>query len=487
MIEVLSIASEIVPLVKTGGLADVVGALPAALAPFGVRVTTLVPGYPAVIAALADPEVLWSHADYFGGPARLLKGRAAALDLLVLDAGHLYGRPGNPYIGPDGRDWPDNARRFAALSFMAYELGAGLVPTYRPEILHAHDWQTGLVPAYARFNAPTGVKTVLTVHNIAFQGVFGWDVFNALRLDYRAAGEGALEYWGNLSFLKAGLQTADAVTTVSPTYAHEIRTAEYGMGLEGLLRARADSLFGILNGIDTRVWDPGHDPALAVPYGVHALGDRAQNRAALEERFGLEPGEGPLFSVVSRLTWQKGLDLLVPHIDMIVENGGRLVVLGSGDAALEQAFRAAAARHPGKVGVMIGYDEPLSHLVQGGADVMLVPSRFEPCGLTQLYALRYGSIPLVARVGGLADTVIDANAAALDAGAATGIVFSPVTEEALGEALRRGFALYQQPKVWRKMQRRGLKSDVSWDKSARHYADLYATLTGREHHADPND
>ena len=487
MIEVLSIASEVVPLVKTGGLADVVGALPDALGPFGVRVRTLVPGYPKVVSGLEKPHEVWANADYFGGPARLLFGRAAGLDLIVLDAPHLYDRPGNPYLGPDGRDWPDNWRRFAALSFMAYELGGGIVPGYRPEILHGHDWQAALAAAYARYNAPTGVKTVLTIHNIAFQGVFGWDVFNGLRLDYRAAGEGALEYWGNLSYLKAGLQTADVVTTVSPTYAQEIRTAEFGMGLEGLLRARADSVFGILNGIDVKVWDPQRDGALAAPFGAHTIGDRGVNRRALEARFGLHPAEGPLFSVVSRLTWQKGLDLLVPHIDMIVENGGRLIVLGSGEPGLEQAFRDAAARHPGRVGVVLGYDEGLSHLIQGGADVMMVPSRFEPCGLTQLYGLRYGCVPLVARVGGLADTVIDANEAAIDAGAATGIVFAPVTGEALGDAIRRAFELYARPKIWRKMQRRGIKSDVSWDRSARHYYDLYATLTGRDRHADEDD
>lgn len=487
MIEVLSVASEAYPLIKTGGLADVVGALPAALAPHGVSMRVLLPGYPKVMAGLeGGRQVLWLD-DFFGGTARLVAGRANGLDVIAIDAPHLYDRPGNPYVGPDGKDWPDNWQRFAALSFAAYELSRGAIEGYTPDILHCHDWQSGLAPAYVAFNAPTRVKTVMTVHNIAFQGVFGWDVFNGLRLDYQAANTGAIEYFGNIGYLKAGLQVADAVTTVSPTYAHEMRTAAYGMGLEGLLQGRADTVSGILNGIDASEWNPGTDTALAQTYNASTVFERTANKRALEERFGLEHGDGPIFSVVSRLTWQKGLDMLPGEIDSLVAHGGRLIVLGSGDPAIENGLAGAALRHPGKVGVVIGYDEKLSHLIQGGADAILIPSRFEPCGLTQLYGLRYGCIPVVSRVGGLADTVIDANEAAVEAGVATGVVFSPATEESLGEAIRRTIALYARPKVWHKMQRRGMKSDVSWEVSAEKYADLYASLLGHQLDDDSDD
>lgn len=484
MIEVLSVASEVYPLIKTGGLADVTGALPGALAPHGVSMRTLLPGYPAVLGSLESGRVAAGMGDCFGAPARLLMGRAAGLELIVLDAPHLYDRPGNPYLGPDGKDWSDNWRRFAALSFAAYELGRGLVEGYRPHVVHCHDWQAALTPAYVAFNAPTRVKTVMTVHNVSFQGRYDWSIFTELRLDFRAAAEGAIEYYGGIGYLKAGLQCADALTTVSPTYAQEIRTAEFGMGLEGLLQSRADVLHGILNGIDTRAWDPACDAALAQTYSVETLHLRAGNRAALCGRFGLDDGPGPLFGVVSRLTPQKGMDMLVECADRLVAMGGRLCVLGSGEDVLEQGLGAAAGRHPGRVGFIRGYDEALAHLIQGGADVMVVPSRFEPCGLTQLYGLRYGCVPLVSRVGGLADTIIDANEAAIDAGVATGVVFAPATTAALLDAIRRTVDLHGRPGVWLKLQRHGMKSDVSWDGSAEKYADLYANLLGLKRHDD---
>jgi len=487
MIDVLSVASEVYPLVKTGGLADVAGALPGALAPQGVSVRTLVPGYPAVTGRLETGRVVAELGEFFDGPARLIAGRVAGLDLIVLDAPHLYERPGNPYLGPDGKDWDDNWKRFAALSFGAYELGRGLVDGYSPQIIHCHDWQSALTPAYVAFNAPTQVKTVMTVHNIAFQGHFSWDIFSDLRLDFRAANEGAIEYFGGIGYLKAGLQCADALTTVSPTYAQEIRTASYGMGLEGLLQTRTEDLHGILNGIDTDAWDPMRDEALAQNYSAGSAHLREVNKSALNERFALDDSPGPLFGVVSRLTWQKGMDMLVDCADRLVELGGKLCVLGSGQVELENGLKGAAMRHPGKVGFVQGYDERLAHLIQGGADVMLVPSRFEPCGLTQLYGLRYGCVPLVSRVGGLADTLIDANEAAVEAGAATGIVFAPATEEALMEAIRRTVHLFAREKVWKKMQRRGMKSDVSWEASAEKYADLYANLLGLKHNDDQDD
>lgn len=478
MIEVLSVTSEVYPLIKTGGLADVAGALPAALAQNGVTMRTLIPGYPAVMAKLGTAREVYFFEDLFGVQARLFAGRADGLDLIVLDAPALFDRPGNPYVGPEGWDWPDNWKRFAALSWVASELGLGLVEGYKPHIIHAHDWQAGLVAAYVKFGPSPTLKTVMTVHNMAFQGAYGADIFGQLRLPPHAFSMEGVEYFGGVGYLKAGVECADVVTTVSPTYSTEIRTAEFGMGLDGLLNNRTDTVFGILNGIDMDAWNPATDTSLTSTYTGNSLGNRAANKRAVQEAFGLKASNGPLFAVVSRLTWQKGIDLLVGCIDMLVAAGGQLAVLGSGEAELENAVRAAALRHPGQVGIVTGYNEKVSHLVQGGADVMVVPSRFEPCGLTQLYALRYGCVPLVSRVGGLNDTVIDANVAALQAEVATGVQFAPPSEDALANAIRRTLALYADEKTWKKMQRRGMKSDVSWESSAARYAQLYASLIG---------
>jgi starch synthase len=478
MIEVLSVTSELYPLIKTGGLADVAGALPAALNGSGVTMRTLVPGYPAVLSKMKGGREVAKFDDLFGVTGRLIAGRAEGLDLIVLDAPALYDRPGNPYMGPEGWDWPDNWRRFAALSWVASELGLGLVDGYRPQVIHAHDWQAGLVPAYVKYGPSSTLRTVITVHNMAFQGTFGAEIFPQLRLPQHAFSVEGVEYYGGVGFLKAGVECADVVTTVSPTYAAEIRTPDFGMGLEGLLNNRSSTVSGVLNGIDMQAWNPATDPALKQTYTTSTIQHRLANKWAVMEAFGLDVLDGPLFAVVSRLTWQKGIDLIAANIDMLVEMGGQLAVLGSGDAELENAIRAASMRHPGRVGLITGYNEPLSHLIQGGADVLMVPSRFEPCGLTQLYALRYGCIPLVSRVGGLNDTVIDSNVAALAAEVSTGVQFAPPSEAALADAIRRTFALYADEKSWKKMQRRGMKSDVSWATSAARYAQLYSSLTG---------
>lgn len=478
MIEVLSVTSEVYPLIKTGGLADVAGALPGALSGSGVTMRTLVPGYPAVMARLSGGREVASFADLFGVRGRLVAGRVDGLDLIVLDAPALYDRPGNPYVGPEGWDWPDNWKRFAALSWVASELGLGLVEGYRPQVIHAHDWQAGLVPAYVKYGPSPTLKTVMTVHNMAFQGTFGAEIFGQLRLPEHAFSVEGVEYYGGVGYLKAGVECADVVTTVSPSYAGEIRTPAFGMGLEGLLNNRSATVFGVLNGIDMDAWNPATDTALAQTYSASTIQNRLANKRAVQEAFGLDPADGPLFAVVSRLTWQKGIDLLAANIDLMIAEGAQLAVLGSGDAELENAVRSATMRHPGRVGLVTGYNEKLSHLVQGGADVMMVPSRFEPCGLTQLYALRYGCVPLVSRVGGLNDTVIDANVAALQAEVATGVQFAPPSETALADAIRRTLALYADEKSWKKMQRRGMKSDVSWATSAARYAQLYASLIG---------
>lgn len=472
--KVLSVASEVFPLIKTGGLADVVGALPAALKPHDVEMLTLVPGYPKVMDALAEYEVAAIFSDLFGGPARLLWGTAQGLDVLVLEADHHFKRGGSPYLGPDGKDWPDNAARYAALCAAAAAVGRGMIADFIPAIIHCHDWQAGLVPAYVRYGG--GPKTILTVHNLAFQGHFPYSVFGSLGLPDNAFSIQGVEYFGGVGFLKAGLQMADAVTTVSPTYAREILDPDNGMALDGLLRARGAALLGIVNGIDTEVWNPAADKTLAAAYDVATLDKREKNKRALERRFGLAAGNGPLFCVVSRLTAQKGMDLMADAIPHLVASGGRLAILGSGDAALESRLVQATTEFPGHVATVTSYDESLSHLLQGGADAILVPSRFEPCGLTQLYGLRYGCIPVVSHVGGLADTVIDANDAAVAAGVATGIQFSPVTLEALEFAITRACRLFVEPKAWSAMQQNGMRADVSWKRSAGRYAALYNSL-----------
>jgi starch synthase len=475
--KVLSVTSEIYPLVKTGGLADVAGALPAALHKHGVEVLSLVPAYPAVMAALEHPEVIHQYKDLFGGPARLLKGKARGLDIIAVDARHLFDRVGNPYLGPDGKDWPDNAQRFAGLSRAAADIGQGKIKAFKPDLLHLHDWQAALAAVYAKFEG--GPRTIITVHNIAFQGQFPASVFGMLGLPGAAFAIDGVEYYGSVSYMKGGLSLADAISTVSPSYAQEICAPEFGMGLDGLLRARRPIISGIVNGIDTDVWNPSTDDDLAANYNEQSLPKRIANKRALEQRFGLEAGDGILHCVVSRLTWQKGMDILAGALDQLVASGARLAMIGTGEAAIEKAFLEAAANHRGRVGVVTAYDEKLSHLMQGGADTILIPSRFEPCGLTQLYGLRYGCVPVVARTGGLADTIIDANDAALAAGVATGFQFSPVDGPSLDNALSRAGHVFTNKKAWAAMQKRGMASDVSWDRSAETYADLYRNLLGR--------
>ncbi len=473
-VSVLSVASEAFPLIKTGGLADVVGALPAALAAEGVAVRTLVPGYPAVVAAMAEGKIVHTFADLFGAPARLIAGRAGGLDLVMVDAPHLFDRPGNPYTGPDGRDFQDNAFRFAGLSRAAAEIGMGRTALPRPDVVHAHDWQAGLAPAYLAYEGGARPVTVMTVHNLAFQGQFDAGLLRVLGLPAHALSVGGVEYYGSIGYLKAGLQLADRITTVSPTYAQEILGPDAGMGLDGLLRVRALDLCGILNGIDTTVWDPARDPLLPAPFSADALAGRAVAKAALQARFGLAADpDALLFGVVSRLSWQKGLDLLLQAIPTLIGTGGQLALLGAGDGALEQGCRDAAAAHPGRIGCIIGYDEELAHLIQAGSEALIVPSRFEPCGLTQLCALRYGALPVVASVGGLADTVVDANEMAVASGVGTGVRFQPTTTLALESALRRTATLHADTALWDRLRLNAMATDVSWSRPARRYAALY--------------
>lgn len=482
-LSVLSVASEAVPLVKTGGLADVAGALPGALAPHGVAMTTLLPGFPSVMAAVKRGKVLHSYDSLLGEPARLIAGQLGAAPLIVLDAPGFFARGGSPYADPGGKDWADNWRRFAAFGRAAADLAGGLVKGRSFDLVHAHDWQAAMALAYLRFAPLAGsaaVPSVMTIHNMAFQGYFGADIFGSLGLPRAAWSIDGVESYGGVGFLKAGMEAASVITTVSPTYAREIREAEFGMGLEGLIQSRGERVRGIVNGIDTGEWNPATDPHIAQTFTARTLAKKAANKRALEAEFALEPGDGPLFVVVSRLTWQKGIDVLLEVLDHLAGSGGRLALLGSGDQSIVDGLHAAAARHPGRIAVRIGYDEALSHRMQAGGDAILVPSRFEPCGLTQLYGLAYACVPVVARTGGLADTVIDANLAALNAGVATGVQFTGVHYGALTGAIDRAMRLYHTPGAWQMLQRNGMKADFSWTNSGAAYAALYRELTGTQ-------
>ena len=475
-IKVLAVTSEIYPLIKTGGLADVTGALPLALRRHGVATTTLVPGYPAVMAAIAKADQVLAFDDLFGGAARVLRAHSAGLDLLVLDAPHLFDRPGNPYTGPDGGDWPDNAFRFGALSWVAARIALGAAAGLVPDVIHGHDWQAGLAMAYLAYDgAGKRPPTVLTVHNLAYQGRFPPDLLERLRLPQRAFAMDGVEAYGMICFLKAGLQFADRITTVSPTYAQEIQTPDNGCGLDGLLRLRSAALSGIRNGIDVDIWNPMTDPHLASRFDAETLDTRAPNKAALQQHFKLKQDpERLLFAVVSRMAWQKGLDLLADAVPALVARGAQLAVLGTGDPDLERRLTALAQSHAGQVGCIVGYDEGLAHLIQAGADVLLLPSRFEPCGLTQLCAMRYGAMPIGSKVGGLADTIIDTGQTGAKA---TGLTFLPVTRESLETALRRAADLWSDRAVWRSIQLNGMQADVSWEKPAGDYARLFAGLS----------
>ncbi len=480
---VLYVTAELYPWVKSGGLGDVAAALPPALAALGVEARLLLPGFPGFLDAFPGiTDAARLHTPFAAERVRIALARLPGTERLayLVDQPAFYDRPGNPYAGPDGRDWPDNHRRFGLFSWVAAELARGADPSWRPDIIHGHDWHAGLAPAYLAANPPsTGhIPTVFTVHNLAYQGVFPSAVLAELALPAGFFSINGLEFNGLVSFIKAGLFYADRLTTVSPTYAREIQTSAFGCGLDGLLRSRAASLTGILNGVDPQIWDPRHDAVLPQAYSAeNAIAGKRAAKAALKRRLGLdERRDAPLFGAVSRLTPQKGLDLLLAALPEFAAGHTQLAVLGSGDRDLEQGFALAAEAHRGQVAVEIGYDEALSHLIIGGADIILVPSRFEPCGLTQLYALRYGTLPLVRRVGGLADTVVDAASVSLAEGSATGFAFDDDGPQGLLSAAARATALFRQPQIWRRMMRRAMTRDFSWDAAARQYLAVYHEL-----------
>jgi starch synthase len=480
---VLQVGAEIFPLVKTGGLADVLGALPQALQRQGADVRLLLPGLPAIAEALVDPRLVCEIGPCFGAArVRLHLGRMPGSEVpaYVIEAPSLYRRPGGPYLDDDGVEWVDNLERFALLGWVAAHIASGeLDPDWVPGVMHAHDWHAAMGCAYLAAHPTPHVTTVFTVHNLAFQGLFPSADFPLLGLPSRFMASNALEYHAQLSFMKAGLKFARRITTVSPTYAHEITTPEFGCGLDGVIRGRGADVSGVLNGVDPTVWDPLTDVHLAARYGAGKPAPKARCKQALQAELGLNPRRGaPLFGVVSRLTSQKGLDLLLGALPLLIKRGGQLALQGTGDAELEAAFVAAAQAHPGEVAVCIGYDEALAHRLIAGADAIVVPSRFEPCGLTQLYGLRYGSLPIVRRVGGLADTVVDASEDAVRGDGATGFVFDSATVGALEVALERAVATYATPTVWSRMVTRAMQQEFSWDEAARAYLELYAQRAG---------
>jgi starch synthase len=476
---VLLIGSEAAPFAKTGGLADVLGALPAALARIGWDATLVLPRY----RGIREGELVNRIPLNVGGFMRQVGFHEASLGrgarAVFVEAPDLFDRDELYALG--SADYPDNPHRFSVLVRAALEYAA--LRGVRPSVVHAHDWQGGLAPVYLKtmYAAhPTlgGTPSVFTIHNLAYQGLFAADWLPRLDLPWDLLTIDRLEFWGRISFLKGGINYADVITTVSPRYAQEIQTPELGFGFDGILRRRAADLVGILNGIDADRWDPARDPHLPVPFDAADLSGKRAAKAAVLSRYGL-PGdaaalERPLVGLISRMVDQKGFDLLVALGDELLRLDASFVVLGTGEPRYQTFWQELAARHAGRVGVRIGFDEGLAHLIEGGADLFLMPSRFEPCGLNQMYSLRYGTVPVVRGVGGLADTVREVvGGARTPDGPATGFVFHDYTPQALYEALQRALAAFRDPRQWRALQVAGMSEDHSWDRSAQEYVRVY--------------
>ncbi|WP_114192997.1 glycogen synthase GlgA [Edaphovirga cremea] len=475
--QVLHVCSELFPLLKTGGLADVAGALPAAQIAEGADARILIPGFPDIYKGIPETELVRT-VDTFAGTVGVRYGHYKGVGVYIIDAPWLYDRPGSPYHDQFLNAYVDNHIRFALLGWIAAEMASGLDSYWRPDVVHAHDWHAGLACPYIAARGHPA-KTVFTIHNLAFQGLYYGHHLHELYLPDAYFQMHGLEFHGQISFLKAGLFYADHITTVSPTYAREITEPAFGYGMESLLqqREREGRLTGILNGVDDAIWNPHDDILLSARYSAEDLKAKVINKSYLQRVMGLDVDESvPVFSVVSRLTNQKGLDLVLDALPQLLELGGQLAILGAGDANLQQAFLAAAAQYPGQVGVQIGYHEAFSHRIIGGADVIMVPSRFEPCGLTQLYGLKYGTLPLVRRTGGLADTVVDCALENLADGTASGFVFEDSTASALGNAIRRAMVLWSRPKHWRHVQRHAMSVDFGWQRAAEAYLSLYQRL-----------
>lgn len=487
MRKILFASSEVHPLMKTGGLADVSASLPIALREHGQDVRIIMPAYRQCLKQLEQMEKVASvKLDGYHLPVDILQTMLPDSDVILwlLHSPFHFDREGGPYSDPDGGDWHDNAARFALLSRAAAAIAmneAGL--NWQPDILHCNDWQTGLAPALlaGRESRP---ETVFTIHNLAYQGLFPAEVFQALDLPDTLWQMEGLEFHGLMSFMKGGLIFADQITTVSPTYADEICTYEFGYGLEGLLayRRQQGRLSGILNGIDYHIWNPETDPFISKHYSLSKIRNKAVNKAALQQQSFLPDNKDSLLiGIISRLVSQKGIDLAIEAMARVLEAGHdvQLVCLGSGESRFERDLRVLRAKYPDRVAVTIGYDEALSHQIEAGADVFMMPSRFEPCGLNQMYSLRYGTLPIVRNTGGLADTVVDASEENRKAGIANGFCFDEATVKALEQALLRAVALFARPRIWRSMMLVAMQHDFSWENSANAYIDLYHHIVNR--------
>ena len=475
---VLFVSAEVHPFAKTGGLADVCAALPHALSELGMDVRVLMPAYPQALAAAKEVKEIAHLGNVLGfGGARLLECFLAHshIPLWLVDCPDLYNRCGGPYHDLQGMEWPDNALRFALLNHVAAGIANEPGGHWKPDILHANDWHAGLLPLLVDRKAPAHPAVILTIHNLAYQGLFGAENFERLELAPECFER--MEYWGRISYLKAGISAADAITTVSPTYAKEILTPEYGCGLDGLLRERAGDISGILNGADYGLWDPAIDPHICRNYSARSLAWKAHCKRAIQEELGLavEP-DRPLLAFMSRLVHQKMPDVLLDALTSLLQSGMQFALVAEGNSTYEDSFCQLAADFPRQVSVRIGYDEQTGHRLMAGADLLLHPSRFEPCGLVPIYALRYGTIPIVRNSGGMADTVVNATADALRSGTATGFSFEGVSVDAFAACVHRAAELYRQPILWRKLQRNAMRQDFGWRKSAEEYVALYRAL-----------
>jgi starch synthase len=484
VLRILFVASEVHPLIKTGGLADVAGSLPHALAEQGHEVRILMPAYADALERTASVHTETAYRPPAGAEGTSLVRTQlpdSGVPVWLLDGPGFSDRPGNPYLDPDGHAYPDNHWRFNRLARAATAIAGGMLD-WHPDVVHCNDWQTGLTPVWLMMHR-IPAATVFTVHNLAYQGLFPAAAAGDLGLPAWLYNPAGLEFYDQLSFMKGGLVLSDQITTVSPTYAREIQTPAYGWGLDGLLRGRAAALHGILNGIDYTAWDPQGDPHLSAPFSAAEPAGKADNKTAVQRELSLdETGEGTvLLGLISRLADQKGVDLLLDVLDSLMHRPVQLAVLGSGEPHYELGLRRAAERHPGRIGVHIGFNEGLAHRIEAGSDLFLMPSRFEPCGLNQMYSLRYGTLPVVHRVGGLADSVVDATEPALEAGHATGFAFDEATGNALLQAIDRALHLHsEQPGRWRAMRQRGMQQDFSWERSAREYDAVYRAALDRQ-------
>jgi starch synthase len=482
---VLFVTSEAYPLAKSGGLADVAGALPAALRQQGMDVRVLLPGYPRATTTLvnAHPEIRLEAPPGVEGSA-LISGEMPGSEVpaWLVHAPSLYFRNGGLYQDREGRDWPDNALRFGFLAQVGAALARGSLGNWTPDVVHANDWHCGLLPLLLSMHEGPRPATLFTIHNMAFQGNFPPQCLSELGIPESFFHPDGIEFYGQASFLKAGIRYSDRITTVSPAYAREVQTPEFGCGLDGLLRERRGVLSGILNGIDAALWNPKTDIHLPRHYSASDIGGKRVCKADLQRELGLDvSADTPLVGFVSRLAHQKMADVIAAAVPGIVESGAQVVVLGEGEAALESAFAALGNGFPGRVAVRIGYDESLAHRLQAGSDILLAPARYEPCGLTQLYAMRYGTLPVVRRTGGLADTVKNATARAVLDCSATGIVFDEPNVPGLMRGVKHALALYREPLLWRRLQLQAMLQDFSWSASAARYAALYREIAP---HAD---